>query len=160
MARVAWNKGLTKDTDSRVAKYATKRPPRSAEHRHALGKAWRGKKRPKETVEKIRAFMKANPNSGQFQKGQRPKNYGIRNSKHWVSRWHEEYEEAIKNKPDACEVCKTLESQMTRKLCFDHNHSTGKFRGWLCGKCNTALGNMKDSPELLKKLIEYLERTS
>jgi hypothetical protein len=44
-------------------------------------------------------------------------------------------------------------------LHFDHDHETGAFRGWICGKCNTALGLADDDPEILLKLIEYLKRS-
>lgn len=50
-----------------------------------------------------------------------------------------------------CEVCGNK-----RKLCIDHDHTTGKFRGLLCICCNSALGFAKDNPEILKKLISYL----
>ena len=31
-------------------------------------------------------------------------------------------------RPDLCEVCKSP----SRSVVFDHDHTTGKFRGWLC----------------------------
>ena len=40
---------------------------------------------------------------------------------------------------------------------MDHDHETKQFRGWLCRKCNIALGNFCDSIELLEKAIEYLK---
>ena len=43
---------------------------------------------------------------------------------------------------------------------LDHDHKTEKFRGWLCKKCNTGLGNFGDSIEGLKKAIRYLEGDS
>jgi len=44
------------------------------------------------------------------------------------------------------------------KTYFDHDHVTGKFRGWICSNCNFALGQVKDSSEILALLIAYLER--
>jgi hypothetical protein len=60
-------------------------------------------------------------------------------------------------KPDACDVCGSNEKYKHIGICFDHDHLTGQFRGWLCAKCNLALGLVDDSPERLKKLAEYLE---
>jgi hypothetical protein len=34
-----------------------------------------------------------------------------------------------------CEICGKV-----KKLYVDHSHLTGKFRGWLCHRCNQALG--------------------
>jgi protein-arginine kinase activator protein McsA len=53
-----------------------------------------------------------------------------------------------------CEICQ----KPTEKLNFDHDHSTGKFRGWLCHKCNTALGLFHDSQSILETAISYLAR--
>lgn len=50
-----------------------------------------------------------------------------------------------------CEICKE-----THKLHFDHDHKTGQFRGWLCTKCNTSIGLMRENPEFLRAAIEYL----
>ena len=50
-------------------------------------------------------------------------------------------------------------TRVIAKFCLDHDHVTGEFRGWLCAKCNSALGLMQDSPTILRKAIEYLETT-
>ena len=38
----------------------------------------------------------------------------------------------------------------------DHDHDTGEIRGLLCQRCNTAIGMLDDSPELLQGAIHYL----
>ena len=40
----------------------------------------------------------------------------------------------------------------------DHNHTTEKFRDWLCHKCNMGLGNLADSIERCKRAVEYLSK--
>lgn len=57
-------------------------------------------------------------------------------------------------RPDHCEICDDPALTV-----FDHCHATGVFRGWLCNRCNLTLGAVRDSPELLRKLIVYLENT-
>jgi len=54
-------------------------------------------------------------------------------------------------RPTNCELCGS-----DKRIMFDHDHSTGKFRGWLCHNCNSALGHSRDNPELLYKMIAYL----
>lgn len=52
---------------------------------------------------------------------------------------------------DACMIC-----QSTRRLCIDHNHSTGEVRGILCTNCNSALGMFGDDIERMSAAIAYL----
>ena len=40
---------------------------------------------------------------------------------------------------------------------LDHCHETQRFRGWLCHKCNRALGGFDDSKEILQRAINYLK---
>lgn len=61
-------------------------------------------------------------------------------------------------RPAVCDICGEAPRPGERRLSFDHSHATGKFRGWLCGRCNTALGLARDSVEILLKLALYLER--
>ena len=39
----------------------------------------------------------------------------------------------------------------------DHDHKTDKIRGLLCSNCNSGIGHLQDSMELLQKAILYLE---
>lgn len=55
-------------------------------------------------------------------------------------------------RPDRCEVCDREDI-----ICWDHDHETKRFRGWLCKKCNTALGLTADNPEILRGLAKYLD---
>ena len=41
-------------------------------------------------------------------------------------------------------------------LHLDHNHETGKFRGYLCHHCNTGIGLLGDSVEGLEQALAYL----
>lgn len=49
---------------------------------------------------------------------------------------------------------KRLEGKKTPSI--DYCHKTNKIRGLLCSNCNTALGLVKDSKDILGKMIKYL----
>jgi hypothetical protein len=68
-------------------------------------------------------------------------------------------DEIFKNEPENCEICGNKQTISGRKyLCYDHNHATGEFRGWLCNHCNYMIGLAKDDPKILEKAIMYLTR--
>lgn len=46
--------------------------------------------------------------------------------------------------------------RLAQEPCVDHCHTTGAVRGLLCFHCNTALGHVFDSQEVLSKMIAYL----
>ena len=52
--------------------------------------------------------------------------------------------------------CKGEGGKSTGPWVIDHCHETKEFRGWLCHKCNRALGHLNDSLELLERAIKYL----
>jgi len=43
-------------------------------------------------------------------------------------------------------------------LCIDHDHKTGKFRGWLCFRCNQMAGKSDENIVVLKNIVAYLEK--
>jgi hypothetical protein len=57
-----------------------------------------------------------------------------------------------------CAICETHAGKGGDKLCVDHDHATGQVRGLLCGRCNTGLGQFKDSVPNLTRAISYLKR--
>jgi hypothetical protein len=57
--------------------------------------------------------------------------------------------------PQYCEICGSEGN--SKGIVWDHDHATGKFRGWLCSGCNLALGNVRDQAHVLRKLADYLE---
>lgn len=68
------------------------------------------------------------------------------------------YPKPTRQRPDLCECCGGPPTGHA-VLHLDHCHETGKFRGWLCGKCNVGLGMFRDSPVLLQLAVEYLKRS-
>lgn len=56
-----------------------------------------------------------------------------------------------------CAICKSPPKRM--RLAVDHSHAASrKVRGLLCSCCNTAIGKLRESPDLLRAAIDYLER--
>lgn len=53
---------------------------------------------------------------------------------------------------NSCFICKN-ESD---KLYVDHNHVTGEIRKMLCPRCNTFVGYVETSPEVLIEVLKYI----
>ena len=68
----------------------------------------------------------------------------------------EEYSLMFEKQEGCCLGCKKHRSILKTDLCVDHCHTTGKVRGLLCNKCNTALGMIEDNKDTLLNLITYL----
>lgn len=67
--------------------------------------------------------------------------------------------EPTRPRPDNCESCGDPPSAKgLGRLSRDHDHVTGKFRGWLCTGCNLSAGCLKDDPLRVDKLAAYLRR--
>jgi hypothetical protein len=76
----------------------------------------------------------------------RKRNYGISD---------EQYQQMLKEQEGGCAICGG-----NRRLAVDHCHNTGKVRGLLCMYCNTGIGHLRDSFELLIKAASYLRKFS
>lgn len=116
-------------------------------HRAAVRK-WKKKPENKEaTARWIREWHERNP--GSHKRSQRrydlQDRYGIT---------PEEYEER-RAEVTRCAICKTTDPGR-KGFVYDHCHSTGKYRGFLCTLCNTGLGAFRDNPDLLTEAIMYL----
>ena len=59
--------------------------------------------------------------------------------------------------PDVCECCGGPPNGKG-SLHADHDHATGIFRGWLCGKCNVGIGMLRDTLAGVVAAVKYLER--
>jgi hypothetical protein len=61
-----------------------------------------------------------------------------------------------RKRPDVCDACGGSDGGIV----FDHCHSMMYARGWICDRCNVALGCLRDDIDRLRLLIAYLERNS
>jgi len=66
------------------------------------------------------------------------------------------YEQRVAELGNRCECCGGPPNGQGAVLHIDHCHTTGVYRGLLCGKCNTALGLLDDSLERIECLRRYL----
>lgn len=77
---------------------------------------------------------------------------------------NDEYEALIKKQNGRCAICCELPKTRWKggepTLVVDHDHKTGAVRGLLCLTCNTAIGHLRDSPDLLRAAARYIEAKS
>ena len=145
--QVSWRKGK-KFVDEKVSK----------EKRKLYIKNWKLKNRDKllkysrdsrkRNIKKIKVYSKRHywENREKNLSDKRYKKYGIT---------QEEYLRIVRLQEYKCAVC-FKEDKIN--LSVDHNHKTGKLRGIICNRCNMALGNVGDSPQVLRSLANYLEK--
>lgn len=74
----------------------------------------------------------------------------------------EKYDKMLELQGSVCAICKCRQggSGRAKSLAVDHDHGTGVVRGLLCGNCNRGVGMFKDSPGLLLRAANYLERVA
>jgi len=66
----------------------------------------------------------------------------------------EEYDRLRLRDDGRCHLCGIVDGTGV-----DHNHETGIVRGWLCKACNTGLGLFRDSPDMLRRALGYMEQS-
>lgn len=56
-----------------------------------------------------------------------------------------------------CPICnKKMGKKGTARAIPDHCHKSGKLRGVICNNCNTAIGKLKDDPDVIYRALCYL----
>jgi hypothetical protein len=135
-----WHHENPEAARANVLLFDAKNPGRRA----AITKEWRAKN-PKYS----KAWKKRNPDRvRQHQKSSKLKAaYGITLA---------EYEAMLTAQGGVCAACGNPPGK--KSLAVDHDHETAKIRALLCTPCNTTIGQMRESPERLRKLIAYLEK--
>jgi hypothetical protein len=67
----------------------------------------------------------------------------------------EQYDAMFRQQDGKCAVCRLPADQ--GNLVVDHDHGTKAVRGLLCHNCNRALGLFKDSTDVVRRALSYLE---
>lgn len=76
----------------------------------------------------------------------------------------EQYDVMWKAQKGKCAICGQSETAIepktgsVKRLAIDHCHTTNKIRDLLCWRCNSALGRVGESIDLLKKMISYIRK--
>jgi len=70
----------------------------------------------------------------------------------------DQYYEMLEKQGGVCEICRRTPGENGHSLHVDHDHKTDKNRGLLCQLCNTAIGMLRDSPELCETAACYLRK--
>ena len=72
----------------------------------------------------------------------------------------EQYNDMFSKQGKVCAICGSANSGYGNTKCMpvDHDHKTGKVRAIICRPCNVTLGEVKDNPDLLRRLADYLEK--
>jgi len=69
-----------------------------------------------------------------------------------------DYQKMLDLQNGKCAICGSDKPKGNyRHFAVDHNHTTGELRGLLCTQCNTGIGLLQDSPDLLLKAAEYIQ---
>jgi hypothetical protein len=100
-----------------------------------------------------------NPQS--FRKHKRQKNELDSRCKKCVdkeSKIRNELHKVAPEKPEVCPICIKLPENFNApfKWHLDHDPIEKYFRGWLCERCNLAIGSLGDTIEALTRALNYL----
>lgn len=66
----------------------------------------------------------------------------------------EEYKQEKASRRGYCDLC----GEFSDSLVADHDHDTGKFRGFICRLENSALGTLGDNEAGILRVLEYLRK--
>jgi len=96
---------------------------------------------------RLRDWRKKNPDKvANYNRDQRLKRYKITEN---------DYQNFLVKQNNSCAICKNTEPGGL-DWAIDHCHKTNIVRGLLCISCNTAIGSLKENPELFKAALNYL----
>jgi hypothetical protein len=75
-----------------------------------------------------------------------------------------QYESLLAAQEGRCAICR-VEFLMSHERGYgsavvDHDHRTERIRGLLCHRCNIGLGQFRDSSDLLRAAVDYLDASS
>lgn len=78
--------------------------------------------------------------------------------KHRYKMTEDNYHEMIEDQAGNCAICGSPDETISANLAVDHCHTSKAVRGLLCSNCNTGLGLLGDSIQILTGAIRYLDK--
>jgi hypothetical protein len=83
----------------------------------------------------------------------------FRSEKYGISR--DDFGRMLASQNGVCAICGKSREERGHKRDFhvDHDHKTNRVRGILCHQCNLMLGNCNDDVDILRRAIQYIERS-
>jgi hypothetical protein len=67
----------------------------------------------------------------------------------------QDYEDLFSKQLGLCAICK---KSSDKRLCVDHNHTSGAVRELLCDNCNVGIARFSENIHSLQSAIEYLQK--
>jgi hypothetical protein len=71
----------------------------------------------------------------------------------------EQFDKRLEEQGGGCAFCGAPDQPDSRgrtTLYVDHDHTTDEWRQILCPRCNSLLGHVEKSPELIEKIMAYV----
>lgn len=117
---------------------------------------------PQAAIDRVSRWQKANPERMRaYRKEYRQREHVKKSQREGHLRrkfglTSDQYDEMLAAQGGRCAICRRPPTQGI-SLHVDHDHVTGTNRKLLCFKCNNALGDFEDDPQLLQAAIAYLD---
>ena len=69
----------------------------------------------------------------------------------------EHFYQQLEKQKSLCAICGEPGKLGKGGFGLDHNHTTGQWRGALCARCNSGVGDFRENPKTLMQAILYLK---
>lgn len=140
---IPWNKGKRSKTDKQIKEDRRKYNLENKEKLSESKKRWKISNY-KKVLESNRKSYKRIGRSAKLKK-----NYGID---------IDEYNLLLERQNHKCAICQKEKTESDRTFCVDHNHDNGIIRGILCRNCNSGIGLLQDSADIILKALIYIKQ--
>ncbi|MDQ3574990.1 MAG: endonuclease VII domain-containing protein [Actinomycetota bacterium] len=116
---------------------------------------------PEAAIARVKRWQQANPervNATQRARRAKPEAKLRERAGHLMRKYGmtiEQYDAMLEAQSGGCFIC-SRPPREDISLHVDHDHATGKVRGILCFRCNNALADFGEDPDILRKAASYV----